>query len=174
MQQFVITSRDGTSLWTGEANDIKAAIVAAVKDGANLEGANLDGANLEGANLEGANLEGANLEGAYLRGACLEGANLEGANLEGAYLGDPDWTLVGSRPILTIGPIGSRGDYTALWLTSRGAYVRAGCFFDTLEAFRVRVAAVHGENQHGQEYRAVIALFETHARLWAPAEEPTS
>ena len=39
------------------APDLSAAVVEAVKDGANLDGANLDGAYLRGANLRGANLE---------------------------------------------------------------------------------------------------------------------
>ena len=69
-----------------EADNIKDAVEAAVKNGANLYGANLYGANLRGANLYGANLYGANLECANLRGANLECANLECANLEYANL----------------------------------------------------------------------------------------
>ena len=81
------------------APDLSAAVVEAVKDGANLDGANLDGAylhgaNLDGANLDGANLDGANLHGAYLRGANLRGANLRGANLRGANL-EPGKTRLG-------------------------------------------------------------------------------
>ena len=41
------------------------------------------------------------LEKAVSAGAYLDGANLDGANLTGA-------NLVGNRPILQIGPIGSR------------------------------------------------------------------
>lgn len=85
---------------------IKDAVVAAVKEKANLYGAylsgadlrgadlrvanlrvaNLCGANLHGANLHGADLYGANLRRADLRGADLYGANLYGADLYGAYL----------------------------------------------------------------------------------------
>ncbi len=98
--------RDESILWSGEAQDIKAAIVKATADGADLSGAdlrkahligtdlrganlswaNLSGANLSGANLRGANLSGANLSGANLSGADLSGANLSGANLSGANL----------------------------------------------------------------------------------------
>ena len=67
-----------------EENTILQTLIAAIKEGANLEGANLYGAYLEGANLYGAYLEGANLKGAYLKGAYLKGAYLEGAYLEGA------------------------------------------------------------------------------------------
>jgi len=78
-------------LWEGEADDLRAGVVAAVKGrgnlrGANLSGANLSRANLSGANLSGADLGGANLSGANLRGANLSGANLGGANLSGANL----------------------------------------------------------------------------------------
>ncbi|MDF1685331.1 MAG: pentapeptide repeat-containing protein [Parvibaculaceae bacterium] len=86
------------------------AVLAALKDDANLEGAYLRGADLKdaylrgarlkdtylkGADLRGASLKGADLEGAYLGGADLEGANLKGANLKGAgleyaYLKDAD------------------------------------------------------------------------------------
>ena len=82
------------------ATNVKAAIIEAVKEGADLrdaclEGADLRGACLEGAYLEGAYLRGAYLRDAYLRGACLEGAYLEGADLrdaclEGADLRDAD------------------------------------------------------------------------------------
>ena len=69
-----------------ENNTILQTLIAAIKEGANLEGAYFYGANLEGANLKGAYLKGANLYGAYLKGANLEGAYFYGANLEGANL----------------------------------------------------------------------------------------
>jgi hypothetical protein len=85
-------------LWTGEAADLRDAVMQAVAAGANLGGAdlgdanlgdaNLRGANLGGANLRGANLGVANLGGANLGDANLGGANLRGANLRGANLGD--------------------------------------------------------------------------------------
>ncbi len=205
----IASRHDGRTLWSGEAESLRAAVEVAVKGGAYLDGANLGGANLDGANLggaylggaylggaylgganlggaylggaylcgaylRGANLRGAYLRGAYLGGAYLDGAHLDGAHLGGANLGDPDWLLVGARPVLSVGPVGSRADYASVWLTSRGPYVRAGCFFDTLDAFRKRVDEVHGEGDHGQEYRAAIALFEAHARIWTPATDATS
>ena len=85
-----------TALWSGEAEDIKSAMVTAVKDGTYLGGAYLSGTYLGGANLcgtylcgadlSGADLCGANLCGTYLSGANLCGANLCGANLSGANL----------------------------------------------------------------------------------------
>ena len=86
--------RTGAVLWSGEANNLKDGLVAAVKSGADLWGANLGGVDLGGASLKGASLEGANLEGAYLRDANLADANLAGANLAGANLDDA--SLVGA------------------------------------------------------------------------------
>ena len=135
--------------------------------GAYLRGANLVGANLGGAYLVGANLRGANLRGAYLVGANLDGANLGGANLDGANLGG-DKKLIGDRPIFTIGPIGSRSDYFTAYLTDKGIYLRAGCFFGTVAEFTDNLERAHGTSTHGQEYRAALALIECHARLWTP------
>ena len=140
--------------------------------GANLYGANLSGAYLYGADLYGANLYGANLSGAYLYGEDLYGANLYGANLSGVNLSGADGkklALVGQRPFLSIGPLGSRRATLLVFLTDAGVYVRAGCFWDTLEAFKTAVEATHGTNEHAQEYALAIALIEAHARLW-PAE----
>ena len=159
-------------------------------DGANLRGANLRGAYLRGANLRGANLRGAYLRGAYLRGAYLRGAYLAGANLDGAYLDGANLdganlaganldgakltdslTLVGERPLLQIGPIGSRRDTLSAYITDCGVYVRAGCFFDTRDQFVAAVDAEHGGNTHGDEYHAALVLIDAHARLWTPADE---
>jgi hypothetical protein len=86
----------GRVLYTAQtATDVRAALVEAVKGGANLggaylRGADLYGADLGGAYLRGADLYGANLYGADLRGADLCGADLGGANLGGADLGGAD------------------------------------------------------------------------------------
>ena len=146
-------------------------------EGANLEGANLRGAYLRAANLRGAYLRAANLRGAYLEGAYLRGANLEGANLEGAYLRganlrgayldeEKKLKLVGDRPVLIIGPIGSRNDYLTTYVTCAGIYLRAGCFFGTLEQFKAKLKETHADNNHGKEYQAALALVAMHAKLW--------
>jgi len=124
-----------------------------------LGGANLDGANLRGANLGGANLCGANLGGANLYGADLGGANLHGKK------------LVGDRPFLTIGPIGSRSDYLQAFITDAGVMIRAGCFFNARDQFELAIAETHGMNNHGTEYLAALALIDAHAKLWAPKVE---
>jgi hypothetical protein len=76
----------GVVLWSGDAPDIKTALMAATAAKTNLGGANLGGANLVEANLVRVNLRGANLGEADLRGANLRGANLVEANLVGANL----------------------------------------------------------------------------------------
>ena len=135
-------------------------------DGADLSSANLSGADLSGAYLSSANLRGAYLSGANLRGANLYGANLDGANLDGAD--GKNLSLVGSRPVFVLGPIGSRCDYLTAYLTDAGVYVRAGCFFDTIEAFHAAVVSEHKDNDHGREYTAAIAMIEAHASIWTP------
>ena len=147
------------------------AVKWAIKTGANLEGANLMGANLVGANLEGAYLRGANLRGANLRranlgGACLEGAYLEGANLRGAYLED-QLKLTGERPVLIIGPLGSRCAYLSIYRTDGGLRVKSGCFFGSDTDFEKAVTETHGANKHATDYAAALAF----ARI-AFKEEP--
>jgi len=136
---------------------------------ANLARANLDGANLAGANLAGANLDGANLAGAYLAGANLAGANLAGANLAGADLDGANLDnkkLIGSRPVFMIGPIGSRCAYFTSYITDAGIMLRAGCFFGTVEQFRLKLIQEHGENDHRKEYEAALTLIECHHQIW--------
>ena len=163
---------------------MRAALEAANLGGANLGGANLRGANLRGANLDGAHLGGANLGGAYLGGANLGGANLRGANLDGAYLGGAylgganldganlggKKKLIGKRPVFTVGPIGSRSDFFTAYVTDKGLFLRAGCFFGTESEFTTELRATHGTNKHAQEYTAALELVRCHARLWTPAE----
>ena len=65
-----IKSWDGRVLYVAENTaDVREAVKAAVKSGANLSRANLSGANLSGANLYRADLSRANLSGANLYGA---------------------------------------------------------------------------------------------------------
>ena len=134
---------------------MRSALEAAVSGGANLRGAYLRDAHLRGANLRGANLRGANLGGANLGDASLRGAN-----------------LIGDRPVFTVGPIGSRCDHFTSYLTDKGIYLRAGCFFVSVAEFTEKLRSQHGENSHAQEYMAALQLIQSHARLWTPATEP--
>ena len=138
---------------------------------ADLRDADLRDADLGGANLGGADLGGAYLRGAYLRGANLRGANLRGANLGGADLGganlDDELILVGKRPILVIGPIGSRADVFFGFVTNKGLRVRAGCFFGTPDEFKAALKFAHGGNAFSREYLVALELLQLHAELYS-------
>ena len=148
-------------LYSGEHASLREAVEAA-----NLGGADLGGANLRGANLRGADLGGANLGGADLGGANLRGADLGGANLGGAKVGKggDEATLVGSRPVVQIGPIGSRNDWLLVfWCGDAGVRISAGCQKQISEAhFLKRLAYRHGEgdqaNIHAQHYIEALAF----------------
>ena len=149
---------------------IGVAVKFAYKAGANLSDADLSDADLRGANLKGAklrdaNLSDADLSDADLRGATLKGADLRGANLKGAKLRDADGEkikTIGPRPLIQYGPIGSEQRTVLAWGTDHGVYVKAGCFWNTLDKFKAAVEETHGTNEHGQEYRAFIGLVEIH------------
>jgi hypothetical protein len=128
---------------------------------ANLRSADLRYADLRYANLRSANLRYADLSSANLRYADLSYADLSYANLSGKK-------LIGNRPFFTIGPIGSRCDYMQAWITDSGVMIRASCFFGTREKFEIALSAKHGDNEHGQEYRAALVLIDKHTELWTP------
>lgn len=100
--------------------------------------------------------------------AVKAGASLVGAYLDGASLDDKS-KLVGARPILQIGPIGSRCAYFVAYLTDCGIRLRAGCFFGTKAEFEAKLAATHNESDHAKEYRAAIAMIDAHAEIWTPS-----
>ena len=101
----------------------------------------------------------ATLSNATLRNATLRSADLSSADLYGRR-------LVGERPLLIVGPIGSRADYVSAYLTDSGVMIRAGCFFDTRSEFELALNAEHGNNKYAQEYRAALILIDKHAELW--------
>ena len=151
----------GEVLYSGEHASLKEAAEAAVKACANLRGADLDGADLGGANLRDANLYGANLRDADLCGAHLTGVHLTGAKVG---KGGDEATLVGSRPVVQIGPIGSRNDwFLVFWCGDAGVRISAGCQKQISEAhFLKRLAYRHGEgdqaNIHAQHYIEALAF----------------
>ena len=145
-----------------------ASLVGARLDGARLDGASLAYASLVGARLDGASLDGASLDYARLDGASLDGASLVGARLNGAR--GEKLTLKGQRPVVWFGPIGRDRRTVYAFQTDAGAYVRAGCFWDTMERFKEQVAETHGANEHGREYAAFVTLAEAHFAMW-PADD---
>ena len=120
--------------------------------------------------LEAAISARANLAGANLARANLAGANLDGANLARAYLADKS-ELQGDRPILQIGPIGSRCAYFVAYLTNNGLRLHAGCFFGTRDEFEKKLQDEHDNNDHAKEYRAALAMIDAHAEIWTPKLE---
>ena len=185
----VLFSHQTTAKRQASGLAMRDAMGAAVKSGANLSGAYLSGAYLSGAylsganvsdaylsdaNLHGANLSGANLSDAYLSGANLSDANLHGANLSGANVSGAKvkgLLLIGERPFLAIGPIGSVSRTVFAWLTEAGLRIQAGCFFGSRDEFTAQLAETHGDNEHADEYRAALVLIDAHARIWTPAAE---
>lgn len=135
----------GAVLYTSGGESLRDAVMQAARDRADLRGSDLSGSDLRGSDLSFADLRGSDLRGAYLYGN----------------------RLVGERPLLLIGPIGSRDDYLSAWLADAGVMVTAGCFHGTLDEFRAAVEATHGNNEHGREYAAAIAMIEAHAAVWA-------
>ena len=110
------------------------------------------------------------LEAAISARANLYGANLDGANLAGANLADKS-ELQGDRPILQIGPIGSRCAYFVAYLTNNGLRLHAGCFFGTRDEFEKKLQDEHDNNDHAKEYRAALAMIDAHAEIWTPKLE---
>ena len=106
------------------------------------------------------------VEAAVKAGANLGGANLGGANLGDAKVGrdGDEATLVGSRPVMQIGPIGSRNDWLLVfWCGDAGVRISAGCQQQITEAyFLERLAEAHGDgeqaNIHAQHYIEALAF----------------
>jgi hypothetical protein len=101
---------------------------------------------------------------ANLGGANLGGADLYGTNLYGKK-------LIGERPYFQIGPIGSRNDYLQSFITDHGIQLKATYFSGSIEEFELALNVGHGANNHGEEYRAALALIRKHAELWTPKIE---
>lgn len=112
------------------------------------------------ADLREANLREADLRWANLREANLGGADLGGANLGGANLGEKFGKLKYDG-FFSADPLGSRNDTLLAFNTDKGIFVRAGCFFDSLELFREAVIKSHGEeSKHGKLYLGMANVIE--------------
>ena len=165
-----------------------AALTGAVLMGADLTGAALTGADLTGAVLRRADLTGAVLTYAVLRradltDAVLRRADLRRADLTGAVLRRADLTgavlmgdtkLIGGRPVLQIGPIGSRSDYLMAFITNKGLYLQTGCFLGDLAQFRAALAKTHNSDLHATEYSAALQLVFSHVELWTPKKDASA
>lgn len=68
--------------------------------------------------------------------------------------------------VLTIGPIGSRSDYTTFSTTETSINVVCGCFNGTIEEFEIRVKKVHQGNRYEEEYLAAVTLAKIKLLKW--------
>lgn len=98
-------------------------------------------------------------DGDTLAGAYLVSANLADASLRGAKI-SADHTLVGVRPLMHIGPIGSRSDVLHAYRTDKGLMLRAGCFFGTADEFSAAVRDTHKGSTHALDYMAALRFAQ--------------
>ena len=62
---------------------------------------------------------------------------------------------------LTVGPVGSRNDYTTFFRDKdNGITVRCGCFLGKMNDFIEEVRKTHGDNKYAQAYRKAAELAE--------------
>ena len=103
--------------------------------------------------------------------ALAEKANLGSADLRSANLGSAHIAKAKIRRILQIGPIGSRDSMLVVWIMEAGDFrYSTGCQNQiTEEAFRERVVASHGGNEHGRAYMEAIEFAHRLAGIYAPA-----
>ena len=120
----------------------------------------VDAADLTGANLTRANLYGADLAGADLTWTNLTRTNITRTNLTGAIVTD-GYMLVGNRPVLQIGPIGSRLDVVVAYRTDKGLMLRTGCFFGTADQFVDAVRKTHKDNTHAADYMVALDFIRS-------------
>ena len=60
---------------------------------------------------------------------------------------------------LTVGPLGSRNDFTTFFRTKHLTIgVNCGCFEGDIDQFFEAVEKTHGNNKHARAYKAAIAL----------------
>ena len=60
---------------------------------------------------------------------------------------------------MTFGPAGSRNSTTTFYRNkNNGISVTCGCFNGSIEDFLAKVEITHGDNKHGQVYRAAAEL----------------
>ena len=150
MKYQILNRHDSRVQFELECDSLKDAVVAAVKDDANLYEANLSRADLSGADLYGADLSRAN----------LSRANLYDANLYGANMGGKIGKLKAGG-YFSCGPQGSRDDVLMAFNSDNGMFVKTGCFTGSLGEFREAVIKTHDEqSKHGKMYLGIANLIE--------------
>ena len=77
------------------------------------------------------------------------------------YEGKTGRPLRQSRPVILIGPIGSRSAMLSVYQCEDGGQlIRAGCFIGSRDEFAAAVAATHPTGQFADEYRAALAMID--------------
>ena len=77
------------------------------------------------------------------------------------YEGKTGRPLRQSRPVILIGPIGSRSAMLSVYQCEDGGQlIRAGCFIGSRDEFAAAVAAQHPSGQYADEYRAALAMID--------------
>ena len=57
---------------------------------------------------------------------------------------------------MCVGNIGSRLDYTTIYNTDKGIFVKCGCFFGTIAEFEAKVEKTHKGTRHERDYKALV------------------
>lgn len=74
--------------------------------------------------------------------------------------------IFSSNHILTIGPIGSRNDFTTFYRDKDGEItVSCGCFLGKIDKFLEKVTETHGDSKHALVYRAAVELAKLQIEL---------
>jgi hypothetical protein len=130
---------------------------------ADLRHANFRHANFQNANFQNANLQNANFQNAYLWNVNFQNANLQEAYFQNAYLRYADLQgayLRDAIGILTIFPIGSRGDQIVANVREGAIRLKNGCFYGGVEEFLAAVEKQNGDSKIAREYRAAVELIK--------------
>jgi len=90
-----------------------------------------------------------------LRDANLSGANLWSADLLGADLRD-------AKGIISISPIGSRGDILIGVKHEASIMIKTGCFWGTIEEFETAVKENHAGTKFERDYLLAVALIKSY------------
>ena len=102
---------------------------------------------------------------AYLYGSAraylYDSARVNAYDWARVYEGKTGRPLRQSRPVILIGPIGSRSAMLSVYQCEDGGQlIRAGCFIGSRDEFAAAVAAKHQTGQFADEYRAALAMID--------------
>lgn len=66
---------------------------------------------------------------------------------------------------LTVGPIGSRDDFTTFFSGEDGIYVSCGCFYGSISEFEKAVEKTHAGTKHERDYKLAIELAKSRIQI---------